>query len=179
MSNYKVLVSCVLVGILLLFGSPLSAFAEGKSVSALRVSNVQQFDRAKLVKYRRIVMQIKGMHTQALKYLVKTKMRARPQIVSHAEALHNMTSDMLRLFFVESTSPKSRAKREIWDEQGQLTQEFIDLAQVMDKEVVDFLEVVKSNNTKAIQIQLRTFEKAGCDECHSKFRGGDPEKETK
>ncbi|MBF0237767.1 MAG: cytochrome c [SAR324 cluster bacterium] len=150
---------------------PLITSAQSTEDAQTRNVTLQKTNLNNLIRYRGMVMQIKGMHTLTLKYLIRKRINARPQIIAHAESLQLMTDDLLRLFMVKSISPKSRAKESIWDAEGRLSPEFEELAKVMKTEALKLIETVKFKSQREILQQLKLFEERGCKECHSQFRG--------
>ncbi|MBF0240452.1 MAG: cytochrome c [SAR324 cluster bacterium] len=137
---------------------------------------VKKINRDDLIKYRNYVMTIKGNHTQALRLLVAKKINLRNQFITHAEALRALSFEMLRLFLPGSLGPKSRAKAEIWDQNGHLAKKFVEQTQIMEKEASQLVEVARYGSLDSIKKQLRSFEKNGCKGCHSEFRGeGQPD----
>ena len=128
-------------------------------------------DRQAIIKYRRLFMEIKGKHNQAIKLLVMQEIPFHSHIVTHAEALSNMAEDMLRLFPKGSQGPQSRALPSIWDKDGNLSSAFIAQVDVMKKEAKKMAEVAKAGDNEAIRQQLRQLASNGCRGCHTLFRG--------
>ncbi|MBF0352914.1 MAG: cytochrome c [SAR324 cluster bacterium] len=151
-------------------------YAQEKPEQKQEEQTVNKINRDDLIKYRNYVMTIKGNHTQALRLLVAKKINLRNQFITHAEALRALSFEMLRLFLPGSLGPKSRAKAEIWDQNGHLAKKFVEQTQIMEKEASQLVEVARYGSLDSIKKQLRSFEKNGCKGCHSEFRGeGQPD----
>lgn len=172
MYKFKYLLSIISISffIFMMSQSPVLAQSKG-AVGGPKSIRINKVSHKNLIKYRAMVMNIKGMHTQAIRFLIKKRMLSRPQIIAHAEALHIMTDDMLRLFTIKSVDKKSRSKANIWNAEGRVSSEFVELTKKMGDEAIKLIEIVKYKNYRQIRSQLKTFEKNGCKDCHSKFRG--------
>ncbi|MGK5090748.1 cytochrome c [Deltaproteobacteria bacterium TL4] len=142
-----------------------SAFAQEKI-------NVKQ-----MAKYRKIFMDIKGYHHQALKLLVTQNIGLSEQIITHAETLSKMAEDILLLFPKGSLSDKSRTLPSIWDKEGNLVPGFIKQAENMKVEARKLAQIAKTGNRRAVNAQLRNFDSEGCRGCHTLYRGGEDEPE--
>jgi cytochrome c556 len=138
--------------------------------SAISDTNGLDKNRSAMMKYRKLFMETKGNHAKAIKLLVKNKLSLN-HIVSHGEALVTMADDMLLIFPAGSMGGKSRAMKNIWDEQGNLSQDFKNKVKVMRIEAARLVDVAEQGNYKAIKKQMATFVNKGCRSCHSDFRG--------
>lgn len=127
-------------------------------------------ERSAMMKYRKLFMETKGKHAKAIKLLIKNKLSL-GHIVSHGEALERMADDMLLIFPKGSMGGKSRAMQNIWDEQGELSQDFKNKVEAMRTEASKLVIVAKRGNYKKIRKQMATFANKGCRNCHSDFRG--------
>jgi len=145
-------------------------WAEESNSSAMSTTPVQKINREHLITYRLSVMDIKGRHTQALKFLVKNKINLRFQIMAHAKALNLLADDMMRLFLEGSWGKTSRASRTIWDKKGRLSKPFIAQARAMKQEAVKLEKTAAIGTLEDIQKQLVSFESNGCNDCHVQFR---------
>ncbi|MBF0238306.1 MAG: cytochrome c [SAR324 cluster bacterium] len=134
--------------------------------------------RNSIIQYRKIFMDAKGLHTQAIKLLVSKKIGLYSQIVTHADALNKMAEDMLHLFPPGSQGADSRTLPTIWNKDGTLSQTFVEQAQIMKQEAKKMAEVAKTQDMDLIKKQLREFATNGCRGCHSLFRGEDSEWES-
>jgi cytochrome c556 len=139
-------------------------------ISAIAETNTLDKDRSAMMKYRKLFMETKGKHAKAIKLLIKNKLSLN-HIISHGETLAAMADDMLLIFPADSMGGKSRAMQEIWDEDGNLSQDFKNKVQVMRIEASQFVEVAKQGNYKKIKKQMAVFANKGCRSCHSDFRG--------
>lgn len=144
--------------------SPVSA----KSEKQIKVSEVNN-----LVKYRKLFMEVKNQHNVAIKRLtrempVSASERA-SQIVTHADALNKMASDMLRLFPEGTSSGKSRAEEGIWDKDGKLTADFVSLAGTMQNAANKLAIAAREGRMDTIVKEVRELARS-CRGCHSEFR---------
>ncbi len=140
---------------------PLQGMADSKTADK---------DRSAMMKYRQLFMETKGKHAKAIKLLIKHKLSL-DHIVSHGEALAAMAEDMLVVFPTGSMGGKSRAMGDIWDEQGNLSQDFKKKAQAMQVEASLFVDIAKQGNYRKIKKQMVVFANKGCRSCHSDYRG--------
>jgi len=159
LSRLTLVMCCLLLLPFLLL--PFQAIAETRSLDK---------DRSAMMKYRQLFMETKGNHAKAIKLLIKNKLSLN-HIVSHGEALVAMADDMLVIFPAGSVGGKSRAMYDIWDDQGNLTQDFKNKAAVMRAEASRFVEIAKEGNYKKIKKQMAVFANKGCRSCHSDYRG--------
>ncbi len=127
-------------------------------------------ERAAMMRYRHLFMDTKGKHAKAIKLLIKNKLSLR-HIVTHAQALAAMSDDMLLLFPAGTTGGKSRAMDHIWNEKGELSEEFKSKAGEMRKQAEELVRVAQKGNYKKIKKQMGRFANKGCRGCHSDYRG--------
>lgn len=127
-------------------------------------------NRIAMMKYRKLFMETKGNHAKAIKLLIKNKISVN-HIVSHGEALAAMADDMLLIFPAGSMGRKSRAMDNIWNEQGDLSEDFKNKVKTMRTEASKLVEVAQQGNYKKIRKQMATFANKGCRSCHSDYRG--------
>lgn len=127
-------------------------------------------DRSAMMKYRKLFMETKGKHAKAIKLLVKNKLSLN-HIISHGEALEAMADDMLMIFPAGSMGGKSRAMDNIWDKDGNLSQDFTNKVKAMRIEAAQLVQVAEQGNYKKIRKQMASFANKGCRNCHSDFRG--------
>lgn len=150
---------CIALALMLTLGMSTLGYAEPRKSS----TNA-------MIKYRNLFMETKGKHNQAIKLLVKNKL-SYAHIIAHAEALEAMAEDMLTLFPAGSMSAKSRALPEIWNDDGSISDVFVEQTDIMRKEAKTMVEVAKQGNYKKIRKQLGKLAKDGCRGCHTDFRG--------
>ncbi len=127
-------------------------------------------DRDAMMRYRNLFMETKGKHAKAIKLLIKKKLSLN-HIITHAQALADMSDDMLILFPAGTSGGKSRAMDNIWDKDGKLTQEFVAKVSDMRSQAKTFLNVAKEGNYKKIKKQMGRFANKGCRSCHTDYRG--------
>ena len=123
-----------------------------------------------IIQYRKIFMEAKEKHHQAIKLLVTKELSLPSHVITHAEALKNMANDMLLLFPKDSMGAKSRVSPNIWNKDGSLSQGFIAQVEKMKEEATKMVKVAQAGDMAAVQKQLRSMTADGCRSCHTLYR---------
>jgi cytochrome c556 len=125
---------------------------------------------ANIIKYRQAFMKANGAHITMLAAVVKGEVSWTDELEDHAEALHEQSEYLLRLFpegsGKDDTDAKSAALPVIWEKWS----EFEQAANRFQEESGKLVEAVESGDQAAIGQQLGVLGKQGCGNCHETFR---------
>ena len=117
--------------------------------------------------YRHNEMEAMGKHMKLLYMITSGKAPFPAHAVSHAEALHALTTHIPDMF-PAGTGPdkvKSDSKAEIWKDWGR----FLDLSKAAEAETAKLVEVAKAGDAAKLGEQFQATRKA-CGNCHDVFK---------
>jgi cytochrome c556 len=137
-------------------------------------AEVKKKERDALVEYRSLFMKIKNDHNVAIRKLTKrmpiSATERVNQMVTHANALKKMATDMMRLFPPGSGHGSSRAMKDVWDTKNNaLSRQFVAKSVTMQTEAEALALVAYKGDMKEIKKQVRKLAKS-CQSCHADFR---------
>ncbi|HYM31788.1 MAG TPA: cytochrome c, partial [Candidatus Cybelea sp.] len=127
-------------------------------------------DAAELVKKRSHLMETNEDHFKPYINYMKGRIDFSPSLADEAKAVVANAKEIPSLFPPGSTTPKSRAKPEIW----QNFDDFQTKAKGLETAAGKLAEISAKDDKDAIGAQLRVVGKA-CDNCHDSYRA--PEKD--
>ena len=143
------------------------------SIALLSERGQAKVQRDALVEYRSLFMKIKNDHNVAVRKLTKrmpiSAQERVSQMVTHADVLKKMAIEMTRLFPEGSGNGNSRALKDVWDKEGNLSKQFVRKSGIMQAEAKVLSTVAKDGNMKEIKKQVRKLAKS-CQSCHADFR---------
>lgn len=124
---------------------------------------------ARIVQYRRAVMEASDGHLVALGMIVKGESDRTADRLMHATALHDLATTLPTLF-PEGTAAgndtfESDARPDIWTDK----EKFAALVTTFEAETNKLVEAAKKNDTKGIKTAFAATS-AACGECHESFK---------
>ena len=125
---------------------------------------------ANIIKYRQNYMKANGGHIAMVAAMVKGEVSWTDELPGHAQALHEQSKHLLRLF-PESTGKgdtevQSAALPVIWERWSEFEQK----AKEFEAESAKLVEVAGGGDMAAIGQQLGALGTKGCGGCHETFR---------
>ncbi len=148
----------------------LGVFFSGLSISEQAGQQTFSSDLGdNLMLYRRYIMDTKGAHLKSIRFIIKNNIFVE-HLPMHAEMLMQVTKDMRDIFPAGSTSKKSRAKNNIWNQQGNITQDFVHKLDDLYTQSNRFRELSTTKNFEGIKKQAEVLTKS-CKACHYLYRG--------
>jgi cytochrome c556 len=130
---------------------------------------------ANIIKYRKAIMSANGGHIGALAGMAKGEVTFTDEAAFHAEALHQLSQNLERLFPEGSgkgqTEEDSDALLVIWEKPD----EFRQAIQKLQEETAKLAELTASGNFDQVAFaqQIGQLGKQGCGGCHETFREKD------
>lgn len=125
---------------------------------------------ANIVKYRQALMKANSAHLTMIAAMVKGEVSWDDTLVGNAQALHEQSQHILRLFPEGTgkgdTEVKSVALPVIWEQWDKFQQ----AAQAFEQQSAKLVEAAQSGDQAAIAQQLGALGKQGCGNCHETFR---------
>lgn len=147
-----------------------AAAAAGLLATTMGAAAFAADEPANIIKYRQAFMKANGAHITMIAAMVKDEVSWDDELVRHANALHEQSQNLLRLFpegtGKDDTEVKSAALPVIWERWD----EFQQAAQALEQESAKLVEVAESGDQTAIAQQLGALGKQGCGNCHETFR---------
>lgn len=144
--------------------------AAGALATVLGAAAFAADEPGNVIKYRQAYMKANGAHITMIAAVVKGEVSWTDELEDHAEALHEQSEYLLRLFPEGSgmgdTDVKSAALPVIWEQWS----EFEEAAKAFEVESAKLAEVADDGDMTAIAQQLGVLGKQGCGGCHETFR---------
>lgn len=144
--------------------------AAGLLATTLGATAFAADEPANVIKYRQAFMKANGAHITMIAAVVKGEVSWTDELKDHAEALHEQSEYLLRLFpegsGKDDTEVKSAALPVIWEKRS----EFEQAANAFEVESGKLVEAIESGDQAAIAQQVGVLGKQGCGGCHDTFR---------
>jgi cytochrome c556 len=144
--------------------------AAGLLATSLGAAAFAADEPANIIKYRQAFMKANSAHLTMIAAVVKGEVSWTDELEDHAEALHEQSEYLLRLFPEGSgkgdTDVQSAALPVIWEQWSK----FEESANTFGAESGKLVEAVESGDQAAIAQQVAALGKNGCGGCHETFR---------
>jgi cytochrome c556 len=144
--------------------------AAGLLATSLGAAAFAADEPANIIKYRQAFMKANSAHLTMIAAVVKGEVSWTDELEDHAEALHEQSEYLLRLFPEGSgkgdTDVQSAALPVIWEQWSK----FEESANAFGAESGKLVEAVESGDQAAIAQQVAALGKNGCGGCHETFR---------
>lgn len=121
-----------------------------------------------VTKYRQATMRAIGGHMAALATVVRGEVDFVDEVALHAEAINDMSRNLLRLFPEGSGrgAVETRALPDIW----QQWHDFEPIAAGLEELSADLAEAAQAGDMDAVRQRFAVLGRDGCTACHERFR---------